>query len=392
MDKILISQMWNIRQPSINHLRKCNVSNFSICSQSKTKNTTNDGEKKTINASIYRKEGIFNSKTLLAEHLKRNIIFNDIEGSGLIAINKPFGLGLLPGDNKDISLTCALPELASALEVQNLSVIKSSGKFISGCTLLNAGSEKTHKHVSNCINRHQANKQLGTKYLAITNGIPRTSGKLETVDVSLEKIKTKKSLKGGDFKEPVIHRELVSKTRLQKFQRKSNDAKHQQINRFTVLAEILAKSRGNLTALVSIQPTGIQWNFMCAYMANLLSPIIGDSQFSYRVKTLFGQQVKVSHESSPVGNASSGLPRSIMGQLGMSLNDVNHIPVHLHHFRTHLPGFYGKENLNIYAPVPKYFEYSVNALEISVDFKALETKDQIFDISQHKNGTANEIL
>ena len=81
--------------------------------------------KERRNSLIYRHVGIFNSKTLLAKHLKENILFDDSKNSGLLAINKPFGLSLLPGETGELSLNCALPDLASSLNVSNISVIKS---------------------------------------------------------------------------------------------------------------------------------------------------------------------------------------------------------------------------------------------------------------------------
>ena len=73
----------------------------------------------------YKKEAVFNSKSLLAKQLKDNIVFDDSKKSGLVVINKPFGLPLLPGETEDVSLTCALPELACLLNVPEISVIKS---------------------------------------------------------------------------------------------------------------------------------------------------------------------------------------------------------------------------------------------------------------------------
>ena len=337
----------------------------------------------------YKKEAVFHSKSLLAKQLKDNILFDDSKKSGLVVINKPFGLSLLPGETEDFSLTCALPELACLLDVPEISVIKSSGKYISGCTLLNTKGTNTAKHITHCFNRNRANRKLSTKYLAITNGIPRSSGVLETVDMTLESITTKKSIvKGGSYKEPVIHRKLFSETKLrQAKQFGKNKDKVKQIKRISVVADILARSRGNTTALVSIAPNGIEWNFICAYMANLLAPIIGDSLLSYRVKTVLGKAVKVDHQNSPVGYDSNYLSKTILGQLGITASEEIHLPLHLHHFRTHLSGFYGKEDLNVYAPVPKYFEESIDALQISFNQKELESLDTIleYNFTQRNN-------
>ena len=375
--------MWNLSKIILSQKQPWRFSNFSTHRRLMKEDLPNVPKEKRKATSVYKNEGLFHSKALLARQLQDNILFNDSKSSGLIVINKPFGLSLHPGETENVSLTCALPELASYLNVPNISVIKSCGKFISGCTLLNAGGERTLKHITKCMTRNRTNRKLWAKYLAITNGIPRISGVLETVDVSLETIKTKHNLKGGTCKEPVIHRQLVSSTKIREGKKygKNRDTNSLHMNRLSVVADILARSRGNLTALVSIQPTGNEWNFICAYMANLLSPIIGDSQFSYRVKTIFGNPVKVNHENSPVGHNPNNLPRVILGQLEIKTVDEIHLPVHLHHFRTHLPGFFGQEDLNIYAPLPKYFVNSANSLEIELNYNDLETSDEIIENS-----------
>ena len=349
------------------------------CQLLKDNRDVNQDEKKQV--PVYKKEANFISKTLLAKELKESIVFNDSKLSGLVAINKPYGLSVLPTETENVSLTCALPELASLLEVPEISVIKSSGKFISGVTLLSTKGKKTTDRVRKCLNRNRANQKITAKYLAITNGIPKTFGALETVDMALETISTKESIKGGVCKEPVIYKELFSQTKLRqaKEYRKNKNPEPKQIRRVSVVTDLLARSRGNSTALVSIQPNSTDWNFICVYLAHLLAPIIGDSLFSYRVKTVLGKPSKVNHQNSPIGYVSNYLPREILGNLGITASDEMHLPLHLHHFRTHLSGFEGNKGLNIYAPVPKYFDHSMKSLKISFDINEVESTDSISD-------------
>ena len=61
------------------------------------------------------------------------------------------------------------------------------------------------------------------------------------------------------------------------------DKSNKEIKRFSVKTATLAKGEGDLAALVSVEPTTTAWNFIPAYMATeMLSPVIGDTQFSYR--------------------------------------------------------------------------------------------------------------
>ena len=50
---------------------------------------------------------------------------------------------------------------------------------------------------------------------------------------------------------------------------------------------------------VSLHPTNNRRNFLQAYMADQLSPILGDQFFSYRVKNLMGHPTAVSHLHTP---------------------------------------------------------------------------------------------
>ena len=77
---------------------------------------------------MYMNEGAFNSRTLLAKHLEENILYYEPKRSGLLVINKPYGLPNLPGEADEISLSCVLPELADKLSVSRINVIKSCGR------------------------------------------------------------------------------------------------------------------------------------------------------------------------------------------------------------------------------------------------------------------------
>ena len=383
----LMFQMWCLSKTCLGGKTLSHCMKFSTNQKWLSEKRLASDEVEKRKSSVYKNEAIFKSKLLLAKELKENILFND-KRSGLVAINKPYGLSLLPEETENVSLTCTLPELASFLEVPEISVIKSPGKFVSGVTLLQTKQkgQNTQNRVTNCVNRSHASRIFSTKYLAITNGIPRNSGVLETVDVTLETIKTKQSIKGGTCKEPVIHRELVSETKLKQGKKygKSKDDKTKQTKRISVVADVLARSRGNTTSLISIQPNSIKWNFLCVYMANLLSPIIGDSMFSYRVKSVLGKPIKVEHQNSPVGYDKNYLSRTILGQLGITAADEINLPLHLHHFRTHLPKFYQNRDLNIYAPLPFYFKRSMESLEISCNAEELESLDRIVNYNLPK--------
>ena len=106
--------------------------------------------------------------------------------------------------------------------------------------------------------------------------------------------------------------------------------------------------------------------------------------FSYRVKSVLGKPVKVEHQNSPVGYDKNYLTRTILGQLGITAADEINLPLHLHHFRMHLPKFYRNQDLNIYAPLPSYFKRSMESLEISCNEEELESLDRIVNYNLPK--------
>ena len=99
--------MWNISKFILRRVTPCRRSNFYTSSQLMQKNLSNDSKDKKQKALIYKNEGVFHSKTLLAKQLQDNIVFDDSKSTGLIVVNKPFGLPLLPGSTQQ---HCRPPE------------------------------------------------------------------------------------------------------------------------------------------------------------------------------------------------------------------------------------------------------------------------------------------
>ena len=81
--------------------------------------------------------------------------------------------------------------------------------------------------------------------------------------------------------QPVIFRELFeTSARLKGAKGRKKGEK--EIKRFSVRTETLSKAPGEVGALVSVEPTTTAWNFIPVYMAEMLSPVIGDFHFAYR--------------------------------------------------------------------------------------------------------------
>ena len=88
------------------------------------------------------------------------------------------------------------------------------------------------------------------------------------------------------------------------------------ITRVQVHSSVLSRSGRGPASLVSVHPTSTSQHFVQVYLADLLSPVLGDEMYSYRSKMVMGVMTKVGHERSPhvpkeVGVISSSLFRNL---------------------------------------------------------------------------------
>ena len=71
------------------------------------------------------------------------------------------------------------------------------------------------------------------------------------------------------------------------------------ITRVQVHSGVLSRSGRGPAALVFVQPTSTRGHFMQVYLADLLSPVLGDDVYSYRAKMIMNVMTKVGHERAP---------------------------------------------------------------------------------------------
>ena len=71
------------------------------------------------------------------------------------------------------------------------------------------------------------------------------------------------------------------------------------VSKRSIYMETLVKSGKGRAALISMQPSLTNNNFLSVYMSDCLSPVIGDFLFSYRVKETMGVMTKIGYEMSP---------------------------------------------------------------------------------------------
>ena len=71
------------------------------------------------------------------------------------------------------------------------------------------------------------------------------------------------------------------------------------ITRVQVHSNVLSRSGRGPAALVSVQPTATSGHFVQVYLADLLSPVLGDELYSYRAKMIMNVMTRVGHERAP---------------------------------------------------------------------------------------------
>merc|ERR1711963_201624 len=117
-----------------------------------------------------------------------------------------------------------------------------------------------------------------------------------------------------------------------------------------------------------IEPLTRTNNFILVYCADLLSPVIGDQLFGYRVRLVSGKKVRVSPQQAPDANSKvQNLPQWMLQKIALNPGEEHVLPLHLHLGRVHFPRFFGKSrDLTIRALPRPYFLGTAEMLGINV--------------------------
>jgi len=384
--------------------------------QKSGQNDTSSTEKPVSSREAYNSASYFKSNVLLAKYLHQNILYENLTNKDkskagkrrpkLIVINKPYGVPSKIGGKNGyedgtqgsqlVSLDKALPLLKDLVpEVSGpdwcLNIVKSPGRYCSGPLIVEVrkGEVTPSDRIAVLRKMTKTSRAFHEKYLVLTRGSPIKDASEECADLRLEK-GNRKGLKGGTGYEPVIFRELFG---VKDWWKSKLDKELKEIKRFSVKTETLAKSEGDVGALVSVEPTTTAWNFIPVYMAEMLSPIIGDVIFSYRVQTVMNKRVKVSHKNGPAAydDARLSTPPALLRKLGLSPREQELLPLHVHLFRTSILNFFGRgQHLTVHAPPPAHFAHSCHSLHIPLDFDDLVGKDEI-SYKKYKHNKAKKL-
>ena len=119
-----------------------------------TDTQSNETKKKKSILKEFGRLTVWKDEKSLVNDLYRNIVYYEPERdkSGIVILNKPYGLGKEQSDDSEFSLARALPLLAKELNVPSLTVLKSTERFTSGITVLGTKPESA-KALESCLLR-----------------------------------------------------------------------------------------------------------------------------------------------------------------------------------------------------------------------------------------------
>jgi len=302
----------------------------------------------------------------VVDTLFSNIVYHepDTDKSGLVVINKPYGLALNPAKDSPYSLATSLTGLAQKLEVEQLEVVKCVERFSSGITVLGTSSA-TQAAYKKSMGRLVTTRTLSTSYLAIVKGQPN----LNTVE-SLERILTNcpdvnKPLFGSMHKEPVLSREL-----------KHNKVGRMDTKRVHVAINSLARSAMG-AGVVELSPSSTGKHFIPVYLADVGHPLLGDQMYDYRARTMMGQKVKLSTAHTNA-NRTQVLPTHLLEVLGLGKGEEWLMPKMLHLHRLLLPDWLGAgKSLTVFAPPPEHWVKTCKVMGINLDYKVVAEGDTV---------------
>lgn len=315
----------------------------------------------------------------LAKQLAENIVFVD---RGLIAISKPWGLGMhaakrtvfggksqaeailaseVLGSSR-FCLTDVLDYLAQILRVDQLHIVKSKCHnqvtefFIvvfhpnhlaahrdwSGLVLLSTSADVLPQ-VEKAARRAKAASIPHMRFYCITSGITAKSEDTERCGIRLIELDDH-----ADYKEPIYvpPEQMSNNLRKAGLQRRDSMPPNRPVKPVTVHYRTLATNRDLAVSLVEVNTSSTKWSFVQCFLAYKASFVLGDTFFSRRVKHILGQPVVIQPKKAKSATdirrcqledaRFEPLSRIVQQALGVSRNAQ--LPLMIHFAGLTLPG------------------------------------------------------
>ncbi|NXK88788.1 RUSD3 synthase, partial [Formicarius rufipectus] len=224
----------------------------------------------------------------------------------LLALNKPSGLPVL-GQSGELSLDKLLPALRRRLGLSaELHVVKAPARECSGLVLLSSCYHTTKKLQQFFTSARQRGQYPAT-YRAITVGVPAEAE---------GKICTGLRWQQQDDAAMVVPVPAPGRRMLARKEVKST------LTHYRVLG-----ARGGC-ALLQLQPKTAFPEQLQVHLTLLLCPALGDHKHSSRVGRVLGVPFLLTPEAAP--SHTQVLDEELMSRLGLSPQQLRHLPLHIH--------------------------------------------------------------
>ncbi|XP_054036193.1 mitochondrial mRNA pseudouridine synthase RPUSD3 isoform X1 [Dryobates pubescens] len=250
----------------------------------------------------------------------------------LLALNKPPGLPIL-GRPGELSLSVLLPSLRRRLGLTaELHLVKAPTRECSGLILLSSCHRATEQ-LQQFFTDARRRGQYPATYHAVTVGVPaEAEGEIRT---------GLRWQQQGDAA-TVVPVPVPGPRSLARKEVKST------LTRYRVLG-----AAGGC-ALLQLQPKTAFPEQLLVHLTLLLCPALGDHQYSSRVGRVLGVPFLLPPEATPT--RTQVLDEELLGRLGLSPQQLHHLPVHLHLQQLVLP------QGPLCAPPPPHFLHTLQCL------------------------------
>lgn len=256
--------------------------------------------KKIHLADIYRNLYPWNNLNEFVKLIQSTVAYKS-EDNSLIALSKPFGVGVYNAQDKNSSkqnqdkllyklsgypkycIQDALKPLTDELQSPKpYQVLKGLDRYMSGLVLITNDLESYQPRFRKSIAHSVCSKVPPYGFRAITSGYPTIkSNKIqETIGVELIEVDEL-----GDYKEPIIIAN-PKRTFRNKFDRMRET--------FQVEFEVKKTNREYSVSLVELYVSKMKFDIARCYVSSKTSFILGDVRFSKRIREILGKPIQVS--------------------------------------------------------------------------------------------------
>ncbi|XP_071612222.1 mitochondrial mRNA pseudouridine synthase RPUSD3 isoform X2 [Heliangelus exortis] len=231
----------------------------------------------------------------------------------LLALSKPPGLPIL-GRSGGLSLTALLPALRRRLGLQaELHLVKGPARECSGLALF-SGCHRTTEQLQRFFTDARRRGQYPTTYHAVTVGVPaEAEGEIRT------------GLRWQQQGDTAVVVPVPAPGRRSLARKEVKNT----LTRYRVLG-----TSGGCT-LLQLQPRTAFPEQLPVHLTLLLCPALGDHQYSSRVGRVLGVPFLLPPETAPT--RTQVLDKELLDRLGLSLQQLSRLPLHIHLQRLELP-------------------------------------------------------